>query len=116
MAQLLIHSFSSHIFSQEMDCATAATVSAGTAGWGTLVRSGWERSTEGGDTAVRRQEAWLPGATRSTAQENHWSRKWNELNMDVIIINIQYLIVLVTKDPYKTEHCRCKINILPCNL
>lgn len=43
---LLIHSFSSHISSQGMDCAIAATVSAGMAGQGTLVKSGWELSTE----------------------------------------------------------------------
>lgn len=46
MAQLLIHSFSSHIFSQGTGCAIAATVSAGTAGQGTLAKSGWEKSTE----------------------------------------------------------------------
>lgn len=43
---LLIHSFSSHISSQGMGCAIAATVSAGMAGQGTLVKSGWELSTE----------------------------------------------------------------------
>lgn len=31
---------------QGMDCATVAAVSAGTAGLGTPVRSGWEQSTE----------------------------------------------------------------------
>lgn len=33
-------------FSQGMGCAIAATVSAGTAGRGTLAKSGWEPSTE----------------------------------------------------------------------
>lgn len=46
MAQLLIHSFSSHISSQGMGCAIAATVSAGTAGRETLAKSGWKRSTD----------------------------------------------------------------------
>lgn len=33
-------------YAQGMDCAIAATVSAGMAGRGTLVRSGWEQSTK----------------------------------------------------------------------
>lgn len=48
MAHLLIHSFSSHIFSQGMAGATAGTASAGTAGQGTHAKSGLERSTEEG--------------------------------------------------------------------
>lgn len=45
MAKLLIHDFSSHIFSQGMGFATVAPVSAGMAGQGMHVRSGWEQST-----------------------------------------------------------------------
>lgn len=56
---------------QGMGCAIAATVSAGTAGRGTLVKSGWEQSTEGNRTLVLETEAWLPGATRSTTD---WSQ------------------------------------------
>ncbi len=66
MAQLLIHSFSSHISSQGMACAIVALVSAGTAGQGTLVKSGWEQSTEDERTlVVEKQHVWLPGATRA---------------------------------------------------
>lgn len=46
MAQLLIHGFSSHVFSQAMGFAIVASVSAGMAGQGMHVRSGWEQSTE----------------------------------------------------------------------
>lgn len=45
-AQLLIHSLSSHVYSQRTACATVAPVSAGTDGRGTLVKSGWGPSTE----------------------------------------------------------------------
>lgn len=45
MAHLLIHDFSSHILSQGTGFATAAPVSAGTAGRGMHVRSGWVQST-----------------------------------------------------------------------
>lgn len=83
MAQLLIHSFSSHISSQGMGCAIAATVSAGMAGRGTLVKSGWVQSTEGGeDTGVKRQEAWLPGATRSTTDGHDQAGKPREEGED----------------------------------
>ncbi len=97
MAQLLIHSFSSHISSQGMACAIVATVSAGTAGQGTLARSGWEQSTEEERTLVlERQEAWLPGATRAPptvitrlvwhhSLDNHGRRMKMKLNMDVIL-------------------------------
>lgn len=47
---LLIHDFSSHILSQGTGFATAAPVSAGTAGRGMHVRSGWEQSTNGEGT------------------------------------------------------------------
>lgn len=46
MAQLLIDDFSSHVFSQAMGFAIVASVSAGMAGQGMHVRSGWEQSTE----------------------------------------------------------------------
>lgn len=72
---LLIHSFSSHIFSQGMVCAIAATVSAGMAGQGTLVKSGWEQSTEEKRTLVLKTNAWLPGATRRTTDGHNQAGK-----------------------------------------
>lgn len=59
---LLIHSFSSHISSQGMGCAIVATASAGTAGQGTLAKSGWERSTE--EDGTMRLETRGPRARR----------------------------------------------------
>lgn len=59
---LLIHSFSSHI-SQGMGCATVATASAGTAGTGTLAKSGWEKNTEANreqDTGFRELRPGCP--------------------------------------------------------
>lgn len=50
---LLFHSFFSHIFSQGTDYATAAAVSAGTAGQGTPVKSGWEKNIEENTTLDR---------------------------------------------------------------
>ena len=107
MAQLLIHSFSSHISSQGMGCATAATVSAGTAGRETLVKSGWVQSTEEERTLVvtdtRPGCPERPGAPSmvTTRLENHGRRERTKLNMDVILhINncIHSFIVLVTDD------------------
>lgn len=42
---LSLYSFSSYLLLQGMGCATAATVTAGMAGRGTPVRSGWELNT-----------------------------------------------------------------------
>lgn len=96
MAQLLIHSFSSHISSQGMGCAIAATASVGMAGRGTLVRSGWEQSTEEQRTLVFRDKRpgcpERPGApstvmtrlVKHRSQENHGRREKTKLNMDLI--------------------------------
>lgn len=45
-ARLLIHSLSSHVYSQGTACATVVPASAGTDGRGTLAKSGWGLSTE----------------------------------------------------------------------
>lgn len=69
MAQLLIHSLSSHVCSQGTACATVAPVSAGTDGLGTPVKSGWGPSTEkrrrmGDEEKVKAQAAWSNRTSR----------------------------------------------------
>lgn len=71
MAQLLIHSFSSHIFSQGMGCAIAATVSAGMAGQGTHVKSGWEQSTEEERRLVLETGGLAARSNQSTSASRH---------------------------------------------
>lgn len=58
-----------------MGCAIAATVSAGTAGRGTLAKSGWEQNTEENRTLVLETEDWLPGATRNTTDGHNQAGK-----------------------------------------
>ena len=94
MVQLLIHSFSSHIFSQGMGCAIVATVSAGTAGQGTLAKSGWERSTEEERTLVLETRSLAARSDQSTTDGHHQAGKTlqpgkrkKKLNMDVILHN-----------------------------
>lgn len=75
MAQLFIHSLSSHVCSQGTACATVAPVSAGTDGLGTLAKSGWGPSTEewrwmgedeeeGREEEVKAQAAWSNRTSR----------------------------------------------------
>lgn len=90
-----------------MGCAIVATVSAGMAGQGTHVKSGWEQSTEEerGGLAAR--------SNQSTTHHHHHHQK-TKLNMDVIlhiIYRIHSFVVLFTSYPYETGCCRCKTNI-----
>lgn len=71
MAQLLIHSLSSHIFSQGMGCAIAATVSAGMAGQGTHAKSGWDQSTEEETTLVLETGGLAARSNQSTTASRH---------------------------------------------
>lgn len=71
MAQLFIHSFSSHIFSQGMGCAFVATVSAGTAGQGTPAKSGWGQSTEEERTVVLEAGSLAARSDQSTGHGRH---------------------------------------------
>lgn len=74
MAQLLIHSFSSHISSQGTACAIVAPASAGTDGRGTHVKSGWGPSTErcaGGEGGVERVEEERGGEKEAQAARSN---------------------------------------------
>lgn len=89
---LFILSFSSHISSQGMVCAIVATASAGMAGQGTLVKSGWERTTE---------EKWLldirdkrpgclerPGATPQPDNNERKQNVYREINLFCLSLTI----------------------------
>lgn len=56
---------------QGMACAIVATVSAGTAGQGTLAKSGWERSTEEERTLVVETARLAARSDQSTTHGHH---------------------------------------------
>lgn len=60
---------------QGMGCAIVATVSAGTAGQGTLAKSGWEQSTEEERTLVLETRSLAARSDQSTTDGHHQAGK-----------------------------------------